>query len=140
MKNKIKALADFLGESVKNLRDNGDNCYQVADGLEYLVLTDEEADEQARTDIEDSLWAFNSEFILDTCELDSDPNVTNSLRKMRENSCEGCNDFIRAIVDGTCGIYEFVAQAILADGRGQFLSTYDGEEGEQDGHFIYCIG
>ena len=140
MDNKIKALAEFLGESVENLRDNGNNCYQVIDGLEYLVLTDKEADEQARADIEESLWAFNAEFILDTCGLDSNPNVIDSLRKMQEDSCEGCNDFIRALVDGTCGIDEFVAQAILVDGRGNFLSTYDGEEGEQDGYFIYCIG
>ena len=140
MDNKIKALADFLGESVETLRDNGDNCYQVGDGMEYLVLTDREADEQARIDIEDSLWAFNAEFILDTCGLGSRSNVAHSIRKMQEKSCEGCNDFIRAIVDGTCGIDRFVEQAILADGRGQFLSTYDGEEGEQDGYFIYCIG
>ena len=140
MDNRIKALADFLGESVETLRDNGNNCYQVGDGMEYLVLTDEEADEQARTDIEDSLWAFNAEFILDCCGLDSDPNVAKSLRKMQEVSCEGCNDFIRALVDGTCGIEEFAEQAILADGRGQFLSTYDGEEGEQDGYYIYCVG
>lgn len=139
MDNKIKALADFLGESVENLRDNGDNCYQVVDGMEYLVLTDGEANEQARVDIEDLLWAFNSEFILDCCGLGSSSNVAHSLRKMQGASCEGCNDFIRAIVDGTCGIDKFVSQAILADGRGHFLSTYDGEEGKQDGYFIYCI-
>ena len=40
MDNKIKALADFLGESVENLRDNGSNYIQVVDGLEYLVLTE----------------------------------------------------------------------------------------------------
>ena len=140
MKSKIKALADFLGESVETLRDNGNNCYQVVDGMEYLVLTDEEADEQARTDIEDSLWAFNAEFILKSCGLDSGSNVIESLRKMQEDSCEGCNDFIRALIEGTCGIDAFVEEAILADGRGHFLSTYDGEEGEQDGYFIYCIG
>ena len=140
MDNRIKALADFLGESVETLRDNGNNCYQVGDGMEYLVLTDEEADEWARTDIEDSLWAFNAEFILDTCGLDSGSDVVHSLRKMQEASCEGCNDFIRALVDGTCGIEEFAEQAILADGRGHFLSSYDGKEGEQDGYYIYCIG
>lgn len=140
MDNKIKALADFLGESVDNLRDNGNNCYQVGDGTGYLVLTDGEADEEAQEDIEISLWAFNAEFILDCCGLDSDPNVAHSLRKMQEDACEGCNDFIRALVDGTCGIDKFVETAILEDGRGHFLSTYDGEENEQDGYFIYCIG
>ena len=140
MDNKIKTLAEYLGVSAENLRDNGDNYFQVVDGMEYLVLTDGEADEKTQEYIEDSLWAFNSEFILETCGLDSNSNAIDSLRKMQENSCEGCNDFIRALVDGTCGIDAFVEAAILADGRGHFLSTYDGEEGEQDGYFIYCIG
>lgn len=140
MNNRIKALADFLGESVENLRDNGNNYVQVIDGFEYLVLTDEEANEKTQEYIEDSLWAFNAEFILDTCGLNCGSNVSRSLRKIQEDSYEGCNDFIRALVDGTCGIDEFIAQAILADGRGHFLSSYDDEEGEQDGYFIYCIG
>ncbi len=140
MDNKIKALAEYLGVSVEDLRDNGDNYYQVIDGMEYLVLTDEEATEKAQEYIEDSLWAFNAKFILDTCGLDSGSNVIESLRKMQECSCEDCNDFIRALVEGTCGIDEFVGAAILADGRGQFLSIYDGEENEQDGYYIYRIG
>ena len=140
MDNKIQALAKYLGESPENLRDNGNNCYQVVDGFEYLVLTEGEADREAQAYIEDSIWAFNADFILDTCGLDSNSNVIESLRKMQESSCEGCNDFIRALIDGTCGINEFAAQAIFADGRGQFLSTYDSEEGEQDGYYIYCIG
>lgn len=140
MDNRIKALADFLGESVENLRDNGDNYVQVIDGFEYLVLTDGEAAEKAQAEIEESLWAFNAEFILETCELNCGSNVSRSLRNMQKDSCEGCNDFIRALVDGTCGIDEFVAQAVIADGRGHFLSLYDGEEGEQGGYFIYCIG
>ena len=140
MDNKIKALAEFLGKSVEKLRDNGDNYFQVVDGMEYLVLTDEEANEKAQEYIEDSLWAFKAEFILETCELDSSSNVTHSLREMLGGLCEKCNDFIRALIEGTCGIDAFVEAAILADGRGQFLNTYDGKEGEQDGYFIYCIG
>ena len=137
---RIKALADLLGESVENLRNNGGNYFQVVDGLEYLVLTDGEADQMSQDYIEDSLWAFTADFILDTCGLDSSSNVSRSLRKIHEESCEGCNDFIRALVEGTCGIDEFVNQAILVDGRGHFLSSYDGEEDEQGGYFIYCIG
>ena len=137
---RIKALADLLGESVENLRNNGGNYFQVVDGLEHLVLTDGEADQMSQDYIEDSLWAFTADFILDTCGLDSSSNVSRSLRKIHEESCEGCNDFIRALVEGTCGIDEFVNQAILVDGRGHFLSSYDGEEDEQGGYFIYCIG
>ena len=140
MNNKIKALAKYLGEPVENLRDNGNNYVQVVDGFEYLVLTEGEADQVAQEYIEDSLWAFNAGFILDTCGLDSSSNVSHSLHNMQKDSCEGCNDFIYALVDRTCGIDEFVAQAIEEDGRGHFLSSYDGKEGEQDGYYIYCIG
>ena len=140
MDNKIKALAEYLGKSPENLRDNGDHYIQVVDGFEYLVLTEGEADQEVQAYIEDSLWAFNAEFILNICGLDSNSNVIDSFRKMQEGTCEGCNDFIRALVDGTCGIEEFAEQAILADGRGHFLSSYDGKEGEQDGYYIYCIG
>ena len=138
MDNKIKALATFLGIDEKDISYEY-NTFAI-DGNEYLVLTDGEADAEAKQYILETLWAFNAEFILDTCGLDSSPDVIESLRKMQEDACEGCDDFIRALVDGTCGIDEFVNQAILSDGRGHFLGTYDGKEGEQDGYFIYCIG
>ena len=140
MDNRIKALAEYLGESVENLRNNGNNYVQVVDGLEYLVLTEGEANELAAAYIANSLWVFNAEFILEVCGLYSESNVTRSLRMMQEGSCEGYNAFIRALVDGTCGLDRFVQEAIDADGRGHFLSSYDGEEGEQGEYFIYCMG
>ena len=140
MDNKTIALAKFLEVSVDTIVDNGNNYFQEVDGYDYLVLTEGEANELAAAYIANSLWAFNAEFILEVCGLDSGSNVTRSLQQMQKDSCEGCNDFIRALVDGTCGIDEFTEQAILADGRGHFLSSYDGEEGEQGEYFIYCMG
>ena len=139
MDNKTIALAKFLGEPVENLRNNGENYFQVVDGFEYLVLTDEEADQVAQAYIADSLWAFNANFIIDTCRLASSSNVTSSLRQMQNEYCEGCNDFIGALVDRTCGIDKFTEQAILADGRGHFIGQYDGKENECDGLYIYRI-
>lgn len=140
MDNKTIALAKFLEVSADTIVDNGNNYFQQKDGSEFLVLTDTEANEIAQAYIADSLWAFNAEFILEACGLDSGSNVTCSLRQMQKDYCEGCNDFIYALVDRTCGIDEFTEQAIDADGRGHFLSSYDGEEGEQGEYFIYCIG
>ena len=139
MDNKIKALAEYLGIEESAVKPTGFDSYET-DCNEYLVLTEEEANQKTKEYIEDSLWAFDTGFILYACDLNNTEEVSCSLRKMQEDSCEGCNDFIRALVDGTCGIDEFVDQAIIADGRGHFLSSYDGEEGEQDGYFIYCIG
>lgn len=140
MYNKAMTLAEFLEVSVGTIIDNGNNYFQQKDGSEFLVLTEDEADEVAAAYIADSLWAFNAEFILEACGLDSGSNVNRSLRQIQKDSCEGCNDFILALVDRTCGLDEFTEQAILADGRGHFLSSYDGEEGEQGEYFIYRIG
>jgi len=95
---------------------------------DYLVYTDDEADEACKEYIRDSLWAFNAEFICSECGLDQ--SGAESLRSMQEKSCEGANDFILSLVTETCGLDEFVESAISADGRGHFLSPYDGEENE----------
>jgi hypothetical protein len=98
------------------------------DDGDYLLLTDAEADEKAQEYIKDSLWAFNASFILSECGLDR--SGAESLRTMQEKSCEGANDFILSLVEKTCGLADFVSAAISADGRGHFLSFYDGEETE----------
>lgn len=127
---KVKALAQFLGhdaEEAKKMIEDGD----------YLVLTDAEAEEKAKEYIKDSLWAFNASFILEECGLDF--SGEESLRHMQEKSCEGANDFILSLVEKTCGLEQFVEDAISADGRGHFMSSYDGEENEveADGQTFY---
>ena len=75
MDKKIKALAKFLGIDTDNIEVNDYGSFDIncdcidentcdVDGAEYLVLTDDEADEKAKQEIIESLWAFNSEFIL----------------------------------------------------------------------------
>ena len=156
MDKKIKALATFLGIDESNIKAGDRDSFivgsnrQVAgagvgeyvwrpDGGEYLVLTDDEADEKAKQEIIETLWAFNAEFILGCCNLDISRGVVASLRDMQGKSCEGCSDFIRALIDGTCGIDDFVYQAIESDGREHFIATYDDEENEQDEYFIYHV-
>ena len=45
--------------------------------------------------------------------------------------------FILALIEGTCRIDKFVDDAIDMDGRGPFISSYDGEEVEAEEYFIY---
>ena len=45
--------------------------------------------------------------------------------------CESNNDVIYNTIQKTCGIDEFVSSAISADGRGHFMSSYDGCENEE---------
>ena len=133
---KEKALAEFLDVEENEVKENSRGTYETGNGNEYMVLTDDEADEEAYKEIEDSLWAFNAEFIIEMCGLNSG---VESLRTMQKNSCEDCNDFIEAMIEGTCGMECFVESAIESDGRGHFISYYDGEENEQGEYFIYRV-
>lgn len=136
MKNlKIKALAEFLDiteEEAMKLIKNED----------YLVLTDKEAEKKAKREILNSLWAFNADFILQHCKNADSMNsyervsAVQALQDAQAKSCESLNGLIYAIIND---INEFVNDAIKADGRGHFLSYYDGEENEQNGFFIYRL-
>lgn len=135
-----------LNAFLKWWKENGNNSREILDATveddrveigreEYLVLTDEEADLKAAEDIKESLWAFNASFILGECGLDF--SGEESLKHMQEKACEGANDFILSLVEKTCGFDSFVKSAISADGRGHFLSSYDGEENEVNYKGIY---
>jgi len=87
------------------------------------VLTDEEADKKAKERILDSVWAFNASFI--ACEIGK-PELEEMIQGYQEAKCEGANDAILRLIDDTD---EFCDSAISANGRGHFLSGYDGNEG-----------
>lgn len=94
---------------------------------DYYVLTDNEADEKAKEYIKDSLWAFNPSFLADQTELPIE--VFEAIAA--NNKCEGNNEAIESIIEKTTDIDSFVEAAIRADGRGHFLSSYDGNENEE---------
>jgi hypothetical protein len=125
-----QALAKFLDCDVEDAAD-------LIEGGDYLVLTDEEADEKAKEAIIESLWAFNASFILGECGLDL--SGEDALQKMQGEMCEGAQDFITSLIEKTCGLDSFVESAISADGRGHFLASYDSEENEEGNYFIYRI-
>jgi hypothetical protein len=57
---------------------------------------------------------------------------------MQSKKCEGANDAILALIEKTDGGLDgFVEEAISADGRGHFLSSYDGNENHESGFYIY---
>lgn len=137
---RIKALAKHLGEAPETISEAryGDNLFESG-REEYLVLTDEEADADARAAILDSLWAFNAEFVQAHSKAlaSSSVNVIEHVRKMQEELCEDAGPLIRAMIDD---LDHFVEDAIKADGRGHFLSGYDGEENEvrlADGSYLF---
>ena len=147
---KKQALKQFLSipdedmEDIKvtQLDENEVEIY----GQEYLVLTDIEADNKAKEEIERSLWAFQPSFILSHCSTYERMNnweynsAKEALEKIQCHFAEGINDLIRSMIKD---IDEFVEDAIYEDGRGHFISLYDGEENEEEvngvTYYIYRI-
>lgn len=94
-------------------------------GREYAVGTDDEAEQAARDYIENTLWAFNADFLAGQTDLPVE--VFTALQGKYEDS----NDTLRTLIERSDdGLDGFVDEAISADGRGHFLSGYDGRENE----------
>lgn len=104
----------------------GDNRYD-AEGSEYLVLTEDEADELAAKHICESLWAFNAEFIGSHTKHGLDDEQIEALKEMQGKLCESANFIVEALIED---LDHFIEDAIRCDGRGHFISSYDGEEHE----------
>lgn len=120
-----RVLAQYLSVDVEDIEESGWDDRQFSLGRsEYLVLTDDEADEKAEEYIEDSVWAFNAWFLADETGLPEKAFAALS------ELCEDANEPILDMIKQTCGVERFVEDAISADGRGHFLSNYDGEESE----------
>lgn len=130
---RMSTLAAYLGIDAEDVSEvsYGDNTFD-ADGAEYLVLTNDEADERAAEYIKDSLWAFNASF------LAGYTNLPEEVFTAMQDQCESANDtFYTLISRADGGIEGLIEEAISADGRGHFMSSYDGEENEEGEWFIY---
>jgi len=103
----------------------------TAEGNDYLVLTDEEADKAASDYIADSLWAFSASFLAEHTGLPEE--VFAALQPQ----CEGANEAFRKLVDATGDFDALVSEAIGADGRAHYLNTYDGHEWQEGEFYIY---
>lgn len=124
------------GESQQQLRDAFDRKALTdyreeseADDGEYLILTELEVQAAALEDIKESVWAFNAEFLAKWIPL-----KTTDIQRLQEG-CDNCNEAILALIGSK--LDDFVAAAVKADGRGHFLSGYDGKEIKVGNYFIY---
>jgi len=96
---------------------------------EYNVFTEEEREEKVTEYIKDSLWAFNTDFILSHVNFGRNytDKAVKAFQKMQEELCEDANDLVLAMIKN---LGNFVNDAVKADGYGHFLSGYDGNENE----------
>lgn len=98
---------------------------EFTDGTEWLLApTNESAEDAATEAIKDSAWAFNSSF------LASLTGLPQKVFSCLSEGCEDSNDDVLRVIEKCSSIETFVNRAINADGRGHFLSSYDGEEVE----------
>lgn len=131
-----QALAQFLSIDISEVSEMFGDHYGLpifsADGAEYAVGTDSEADEAATESIRGSLWAFNASFVLSECDLPSE--LEEAIQTFCSQKCESANDAIEALIEKCCkdGVDGFAQSAMSSDGRGHFLSGYDGEENEEE--------
>ena len=120
-----EALLEFIRRA--NYDHYGLQTVELEDGTEYAIaLDDEEADKACKEYIEYSAWAFSPSFIADETGMPIE--IFEAL--VKADLCEGANEAVMACIEATCGIDSFVESAISWDGRGHFLSHYDGEEVE----------
>jgi len=99
---------------------------------EYAIGTDSEADAAVAENIKDSIWAFNASF------LASFTGLPEEMFSGMQDKCEGANDaFLTCVERAEGGLDAFISEAVSADGRGHFLSGYDGEENEEGEFYIY---
>lgn len=117
---------DEITEALGNY--DGEDRFSV-NGEDLLILFDDEANEQCEDYILDSLWAFNADFIahhVNHDRVDDYNELVKSIQTIQEQ-CEGANSAIKAMIDD---LGDFIQDAISSDGRGHFISSYDGEEYE----------
>ena len=126
---KKRILAKCLGISEDSISISG-RYFELDDGSEYLVLDEEEREEELQDNIKETCSYFIPEFLAEETELPIE------VFKALVDKNEAVYKLLEKWVDG--GFEQFCEDAVNADGYGHFLSGYDGEELElTDDLFAY---
>ncbi len=125
---KRTALAMFLAAKdldTLTVSPFDDSVFTAGEG-EYLVLTDGEAKKRVSEYIRENVWAFRADFLLTHTKL---PQEALGMIQIYQEKCEDANEGLTALVTNmNC----LIRDAIALDGRGHFLSPYDGKEHEEE--------
>lgn len=134
-RNQIALIIEFGGDDFFEYYDASDvretdshfglEVYETPNG-DFAVGTSDAADDAAKEYIEMTAWAFSASFLSEFTELPEE------MFAAVQEQCEGANDAVLKCIEmKEGGIDAFAELAISHDGRGHFLSPYDGEELEQ---------
>lgn len=99
--------------------------FYLTDGSSYMILNKEGQEEHAKDYIEESISYFSPSFL--AWHTDIEEIV---FEKLVDE-----NEAVLSIVKGTCGVDDFVQDAMHVDGVGHFISNYDGVEIYLDGEY-----
>jgi len=125
----IEAIKKHTNCEYSDITKEGKTTYFIGN-QEYLVLNDEEAQTRCEEDIKQSIWAFVPSFLSFHTGIDED------IIKSVQEHCESSNDML---LNSIKDIEKFINEAIASDGRGHFISYYDGNEYEENDLFIYRL-
>jgi hypothetical protein len=134
-----EAFEAWIGQGSVRLYDSADGFSPESCIGEYQVMTSFEANEACKAYIRENLWAFRIEFLEAHSDVITSRNA-GAIHKMQEALCEDANEVVSALVRDFDALVE---DAIASDGRGHFLSSYDGEEHEiaynGETYYIYRV-
>jgi hypothetical protein len=127
---RLVALKRHLECDYADLSDDGENRYTGPGRADYLVLTDEEADERTLESLRETAWAFRSSFLSRYVPALRNSRAAKAWEKVVGDLCEDANDLVLALLGDRAD--EAMGDAMSEDGRGHTLASYDGEQNEQD--------
>tara|TARA_R100001594_G_scaffold150505_2_gene212017 strand:- start:935 stop:1432 length:498 start_codon:yes stop_codon:yes gene_type:complete len=126
---KLVALAEHLDIGVDDITLVDINQEETEFHLykeEYLVCDDFEADEICSKEIQQGVWAFNTDFLVGFMPRFISEKMVDACKEQ----CEDSNEDILQLIDAGEGIDKFVETAIGYEGRGHYLDLYSGNEVE----------
>lgn len=99
----------------------------IVNGEEYAVAEDEEqADKAAKDAAMDTLWAFNVQFLSSFLPCHLNDRQRQAIQNMQNTLCEDAGPIVALLLGDK--LDEMLKRAVSLDGRGHFLSPYDGQE------------
>lgn len=134
---KVIVLARHLDCAPDEISEGYGDCEFEHGSQSWIVATDSEADSLAFERAKSELWAFNADHLSRYCSALDNPRARKAFDSMRESLCEDSQDFVEGLLGDR--LDECVTDAISVDGRGHFLSGYDGEEIEAGPLYLYRV-
>ncbi len=128
------ALVNHLNVSideVKEIKEFDNNIFEYRT-KEFRVLTDQEAIQATKEEIERELWLIKP---YELASLTGQPQIM--FEKVNRDVVGKTNKEIKQMINESCGMDKFVNNLIEKNGRSFYLANCDDKERRQDGFFIY---